>query len=341
MANDQSRREFLGQVTHTAVAVAAGLAAARRAEAGPAGGARGAADAPVEALSRVFTVPPDAAKPMTRWWWFGGAVTRAEITRELTFMRDAGLRGAEIQPVYPVTVDDPGHGIHHHRYHSTEWYDLLRHASREARRLGLQLDLTLGSGWPYGGPFVPPELGARRLRLVSTDVAGPRVFPWDYAPLLGEGDRPAALVLAPVADDGSARTDGARVLEHARRQVAARVDVPPGRWRLMLFVDSPTGMVVKRPTFGMEGLVIDHHNRDAMELFLRAAGDRVLDAMGVEEGPPFHSVFCDSLEVFGADWTGRLLAEFERRRGTRLHRTCPHCSPTPVRSRRTSATTTT
>ena len=38
----------------------------------------------------------------------------------------------------------------------------------------------------------------------------------------------------------------------------------------------------------------------------------------VEGGPPFHSVFCDSLEVFGADWTGRLLAEFERRRGYSL-----------------------
>ena len=223
MANDQSRREFLGQVTHTAVAVAAGLAAARRAEAGPAGGARGAADAPVEALSRVFTAPPDAAKPMTRWWWFGGAVTPAEITRELTFMRDAGLRGAEIQPVYPVTVDDPAHGIRHHRYYSTEWYDLLRHASREARRLGLQLDLTLGSGWPYGGPFVPPELGRappssrfhRRRRAARLLVGRTRRSS-------ARATAPAALVLAPVADDGSARTDGARVLEHARRQVAAR-----------------------------------------------------------------------------------------------------------------------
>jgi hypothetical protein len=322
MADDQTRREFLGHLTYSALAVAAGVAATpAAADAAQAGSSAAVSDPAVEALSRVFTSPPDTAKPMTRWWWFGGAVTRAEITRELTFMREAGLRGAEIQPVYPVTVDDPDHGIRHHRYHSPEWYDLLRHASREARRLGLQLDLTLGSGWPYGGPFVTPDLGARRLRLVSTDVAGPRVFPWDYAPLLGEGDRPTALVLAPVGDDGSAKTDGARVLEHARRQVAAGVDVPPGRWRLMLFVDSPTGMEVKRPTFGMEGLVIDHHNREAMDLFLRAAGDRVLDAVGAEDGPPFHSVFCDSLEVFGADWTGRLLTEFERRRGYSL---APH-----------------
>src|SRR4029453_8434767 len=105
-------------------------------------------------LAAVFRDPPESARPMPRWWWFGGGVTPAEITRELTFMRDAGLRGAEIQPVYPVSVDDPGHGVRNLSYFSREFADALRHAANEARRLGLQLDFTLGSGWPYGGPFV-------------------------------------------------------------------------------------------------------------------------------------------------------------------------------------------
>jgi hypothetical protein len=48
---------------------------------------------------------------LARWWWFGGAMTREEITRELTFMRDAGLEGVEFQPVYPVAVDNPQLGI--------------------------------------------------------------------------------------------------------------------------------------------------------------------------------------------------------------------------------------
>jgi hypothetical protein len=317
--SDQTRREFLEHVTRSAVVLA--TSAACPPAAGSAAPVRGTAAAPgadpLDALRQAFTTPPHAAKPMTRWWWFGGAITPAEITRELTFMRDAGLRGAEIQPVYPVTVDDPAHGIRHIRFHSPEWYDLLRHASREARRLGLQLDLTLGSGWPYGGPFVPPALGARRLRLHSREVAGPATIAWDYAPLLGEDERVAAMVLARVDERGATSPDPARVLDPRRRN-APGIEVPAGRWRLLLFVDAPTGMLVKRPTFGMEGLVIDHHNKDAVSLFLRAAGDRVFDAVGLEGGPPFHSVFCDSLEVFGADWTGRLPAEFERRRGYAL-----------------------
>ncbi len=83
----------------------------------------------------------------------------------------------------------------------------------------------------------------------------------------------------------------------------------------MVFLDSPTGQLVKRPTIGMEGPVLDHHSREAMALFLRAAGDRVMNALASEEAPPFDSVFCDSLEVYGADWTKDFLAEFEKRRG--------------------------
>jgi hypothetical protein len=156
-----TRREFIATSAHAAGAltvVAQGTAAQPK----PA--------ARLTSLESLLANPPHAAKPMTRWWWFGGAVTPAEITRELTFMRDAGLRGAEIQPVYPLELDDPARGIRNLRYFSPEWFDAVRHAVNEARRLGLQLDFTLGSGWPYGGPFIPPGLAARRIRVLSQDV---------------------------------------------------------------------------------------------------------------------------------------------------------------------------
>ena len=112
-------------------------------------------------LRAIFADPPASAAPMTRSWWFGGAITPQEITRELTFMREAGLRGVELHPVYPVSMQEPERGIQNTRYFSAKWYDLLRHAARECERLGLQFDLTLGRGWPYGGPFIPIELAAR------------------------------------------------------------------------------------------------------------------------------------------------------------------------------------
>jgi len=275
-------------------------------------------------LRTLLLAPPNAAKPMTRWWWFGGAVTPEEISRELVQMKEAGLRGAEIQPVYPVAVDDASRGIHHIHYYTDAWWDVLRHAVREARRLGLQLDFTLGSGWPYGGPFVTAGLAARRLRPLSQDVVGPRTLVWDVTPLLTGDDRPVAVVVAPVRPDAQLDLERARVLVDQpepdpvggpRNGRQIRFDAPEGLWRVTLVLDVPTGQLVKRPTLGMEGRVLDHHSREAMELFLRAAGDEVVEAVRDAGDPPFHSVFCDSLEVYGADWTPALLEEFEKRRG--------------------------
>ncbi len=317
-----SRREFLGTA-------GAGLAASLQAEGllqSPAPSpARAAADADLAKLREIFINPPVSAKPLTRWWWFGGAVTPPEITRELEMIREAGLRGVELQPVYPLEVDDPARGIRNVAYFSQEWFDLLRHTAKEARRLGLQFDFTLGSGWPYGGPFIPTKLSARRLRALSQDVAGAAEFTWDLAPHIVAEENLVAVVAAPVLPSQQPDLSRAQVITKQAKEINAnnlrvgmgldRWPVPVGEWRIMAFIDSPTGMQVKRPTVGMEGPVLDHFSRDALDLFLRATGDRTLEELNSLGFPAINSVFCDSLEVYGADWTSKLTEEFKRRRG--------------------------
>ncbi len=263
-------------------------------------------------LKDAFLHPPFNARPMTRWWWFGGAATPQEITRELTLMRDAGLRGVELQPVYPVAVDDPQRGIRNTRYFSPEWFDLLRHTVKETRRLGLQFDFTLGSGWPYGGPFIPADLAARKLQVITQDVVGPGDFRWNFGTEFPDEMRFLKTLAVPVLLSEQLDLTHSKVIDP---NLMARWAVPSGHWRIMVFVDSPTLMQVKRPTVGMEGYVLDHFRRDALELFLDAVGNRTLDELKAVGLPPFHSIFCDSLEVEGADWTESLLKEFRQRRG--------------------------
>lgn len=228
-------------------------------------------------------------------------------------MRDAGLRGMELQPVYPVEVDDPQRGIRNIRYFSPEWFNLLRHTVAETRRLGLQFDFTLGSGWPYGGPFIPVELAARRLQVLTKDVPGPADFAWDFGTEFPEGTRFLATLAVPML--GSQQPDIRHSQIIAQNQWE-RWKVPPGEWRVMVFADSPTLMQVKRSMPGMEGYVLDHFSREALELFLDAVGNRTIEELKeIGTPPPFHSVFCDSLEVEGADWTENFLKEFQERRG--------------------------
>ena len=137
------------------------------------GGAQ-ASDSPgkcaVANLQERFRKPPEDSKLMMRWWWFGPAVTAEELDREMRLMKEAGIGGFEVQPVYPLTLDDPGKGLANLRYLSPEFLDAVRSTACAAQQLGLRMDMTLGSGWPFGGPHITPELAAEHLRCLRFPV---------------------------------------------------------------------------------------------------------------------------------------------------------------------------
>ena len=118
-------------------------------------------------LRRGFEQPPDDARIMMRWWWFGPAVTKAELEREMRLMKEGGIGGFEVQATYPLQLEG------NMRYLSPEFLDALRFAGEKAKELGLRMDLTLGSGWPYGGPHIPIELAAGRLRTTQGEARRP------------------------------------------------------------------------------------------------------------------------------------------------------------------------
>ena len=114
--------------------------------------------------------PPPDARPMMRWWWFGPAVVKPELEREILAMKAGGIGGFEIQPVYPMELDDAARGIHNVPYLSPEFLDVVGFANRTGRANGLRVDMTLASGWPYGGPHVKVIDAASRLRQAVVDV---------------------------------------------------------------------------------------------------------------------------------------------------------------------------
>ena len=60
-------------------------------------------------LREGFLHPPDAAKPRTWWHWTGGNVTLTGITKDLEWMKSAGIGGEQLSDVsygYGQTVPD-------------------------------------------------------------------------------------------------------------------------------------------------------------------------------------------------------------------------------------------
>jgi len=46
----------------------------------------------IDSLKRQFLHPPDDARMMVRWWWFGPAIAKPELEREMRSMKDARHR---------------------------------------------------------------------------------------------------------------------------------------------------------------------------------------------------------------------------------------------------------
>ena len=257
----------------------------------------------IATLYRQFQAPPDDARPMMRWWWFGPAVTKPELQKELETMHSVGIGGVEIQPVYPLMLDDESKGIKNLAYLSPEFLDDVRFANVTAQSLGMRVDITLGSGWPYGGPKTTLELAAGKLRVVAVPVTGTTLA----APTLAEGEK----LIAEFVVNGTEKSFDPT---SAQRIDTTTWSIPDGTGTrtALIFIASHTKQMVKRAAFGAEGFVLDHFSRAAIDAHLTGVATPLLNAFG--DQPPY-AVFSDSLEVYLADWTPNLPAEFLARRG--------------------------
>lgn len=259
-------------------------------------------------LERTFASPPADAEPMMRWWWFGPAVEPTELARELRTMKQGGIGGVEIQPVYPLALDDPQKDVRNEPFLSPEFLRNVSFAARTGQQLGMRVSITLGSGWPYGGAWVPVTESAGELRVVTAEVRqGEESVP---VPSMENGEQLLAAFMA-TGDASSYDAAHAQMVSNIRN---GRLPVPEGSGKrvALFFISSRTGQQVKRPAAGAEGFVIDHFSAKAVQDHLKNVAEPLVQAFGAH--PPY-SVFSDSLEVYGADWTPELLQEFRNRRG--------------------------
>lgn len=92
-------------------------------------------------------------RPWSYWWWMASAVDPSNLTRELEAFQQAGWGGVHIIPIYGAK----GFESRTIPYLSARWMEMLAHTTAEGHRLGLGVDMTLGSGWCFGGPHITAE----------------------------------------------------------------------------------------------------------------------------------------------------------------------------------------
>ncbi|MFL6463221.1 MAG: glycosyl hydrolase [Bryobacteraceae bacterium] len=113
-----------------------------------------------------------ASKPYVRWWWLCGPITRADITRQLQWMKQNGFGGVELAWIHPSWLPEPLPSAPRPVWLSTEWSELVAFTKQEADALDLGCDFTFGSSWPFGGSWVRPEDAAQTFDGLSEQRLG-------------------------------------------------------------------------------------------------------------------------------------------------------------------------
>ena len=261
------------------------------------------------------TVTPEA-KPGARWWWLGSAVDKENLQWNMQEYAKHGIGALEITPLYGVQGND----ANNIPYLSDKWMEMLRFTQEQGKANGIEIDMATGTGWPFGGPWVPLEESACRAVFVEQSFIGDQVKDLDLRPVEEKDRKNSVLHKAmlfghngSVIDVTDSMTDG-HLTWKASKEERKLLGSKDGSKTIVVIYIKYGVMKVKRAAPGGEGLVIDHFDRKAVANYLK----HIEDAFERTHTPYPHTFFNDSYEVADATWTPTLFEEFYKRRGYRL-----------------------
>jgi len=291
-------------------------------------------------------------KPWTRWWWMGSAVDQKDLTFNLEKYKSAGLGGMELTPIYGVK----GYEDRFVDYLSPEWMKLFSFTLREAGRLGLGLDMSTGTGWPFGGgPLIDSTYACQEAffktwtvpgggsltdtvqfiqeTLIHTDGFPKPTIDQLVQPIFANKNRQALaldqvrfpvrlslVTLMAYSPSGQVLDLTDKVDARGRLLWTAPAG---GSWTLYAIFRGAHGKMVERAAPGAEGNVIDHFSATALRKYL----SRFDTAFRGHDLSGLRCFFNDSYEVDDArgqsNWTRDFFEIFRQHRGYDLRQHLP------------------
>lgn len=261
-------------------------------------------------------------KPFVRWWWLGSAVDEAGLTWNLEEFAKAGIGGVEITPIYGVKNNEKNDV----EYLSPRWMQLYEHTVKEAGRLGLQVDMNNGTGWPFGGPHISTDHSAKKFITAKFGAKAHQTVRKSLA-LNEKRQKDNAAVQCVLAVGKSERADITEYITGKEKSVdglwlakSAMLEWTPDEdATIYVLYSGHTYQKVKRAAPGGEGLVMNHYDKDAFDQYF----GRFDEAFSSSGAPWPDTFFNDSFEVYGSDWTVDLPEEFAKDHGYRLESMLP------------------
>jgi len=278
-------------------------------------------------LLKSFISPPDAVKPRVYWWWLFNRVDKAGITRDLKEFKAKGISGVNLICTGGYAGKTPLPGV---KYQSPEWWELFRHAVKEASRVNIELGFNLSAGgWTMEGPWVTKDNAMKKIVSAELRVIGPAKF---------SGILPQPEVVDEYYHDICIQAF--RVQVNTKNIIPASVfdltdrlkpdgrlewEVPDGEWVILRNGYTLTGHLWSKwyayptapqaDTFeGGEGYEIDYLKTSALDDHFEHLGRLVLDE-AKKAGGHLAYLWSDSWECGKLTWTQDFSNQFKRFRG--------------------------
>jgi hypothetical protein len=255
---------------------------------------------PLGIVAQEWPTLTQTAKPAARWWWLGSAVDEENLSYNMEEYAHAGLGELEITPIYGVQ----GNEQNELSFLSPEWMQALEYTIGKGDEVGIRIDMSTGTGWPFGGPETSIEDAATKAIFEHYTVVGGKLVELSIR-VSNKKDEATSTLGKVMAYQGDRCVD---VTKRCDKEGMLRWQAPEGEWEIIALFIGKTRQAVKRAAPGGEGYVIDHLSQGAVKRYL----DRFEKAFKTNATPVPNNFFNDSYEVYGADWTPDFLNQFAR-----------------------------
>ncbi|KFF03011.1 glycosyl hydrolase [Flavobacterium reichenbachii] len=272
-------------------------------------------------------------QPWARWWWMGSAVDKPNLKKSLIDFSKAGIGGVEITPIYGVKGEEKNFID----YLSPKWMEMLDYTVHVADSLHMQVDMVLGTGWPYGGPQVTLQNAATKLIVEKYQIKKDETINKNIMLDTTKEKIPAQLLyVVAYGSDGSFvnLTDQVKhkKIKQKKKVIEGTSIALPNilqsnllKWKakktdysIYAVFSGKTGQQVKRAAPGGKGYTLDHYSKEALNAYVMPFND----AFKGREGK-IRAIFNDSYEVYGTDFTPNFFEEFKKLRGYDLKKELP------------------
>jgi hypothetical protein len=303
----------------------------------------------IDSLRNSFVSSPDAVKPRVYWWWLFNRVDKAGITRDLEQFKDKGISGVNLICTGGYAGKAPLMGV---KYQSPEWWELFRHAVKEAKRNNIELGFNLSAGgWTMQGPWVSKDNAMKKVVSSELKVTGPLKFS-------GKLPQPETVddyfhdiwVQAFRVQEDTKMIDPQSIIDITDRlKTDGQLDweVPGGQWVILRNGYTLTGHLWSRwfaypgppqaDTFeGGDGYEIDYLKTSALDDHFEHLGKPILEEVK-KAGGQLAYFWSDSWECGKLTWTQDFPNQFKRFRGYDLKPYLPVLAGYTVTSAEVSA----